>query len=83
MTKFRKLTDFLEKQRWIFAAFLYVTLCVWIFFTAEVEIEGYPLDQTSAGWIALMAWHIMLLVAFACAWLLHKIVELFSRIKKK
>ena len=83
MSKFRNFTDYLQKNSWIFAAFLYVILCVWIFFTAEVEIEGYPLDQTSAGWIALMSWHIMLLVAFAGAWILHKAVELFSRIKKK
>ena len=83
MTKFKKLTDYLQKNRWIFATFLYVTLCVWIFFTTKVEVEGYQLDQTSAGFISLAVWHFMLLLAFACAWLLHKAVELISRIKKK
>ena len=54
-----------------------------MFFTAEVEIEGIKVDQVTAGTAALIAWHFMLLLAFAGAWVLHKIVELFSRIKKK
>ena len=83
MTKIRKFTDYLEKNKWIFAAFLYVILCVWTFFTAELEIKGVQFDQTSAGTFVLIALHFMLLLAFACAWVLHKIVELFSRFKKK
>ena len=75
MTKFRKLTNYLEKNKWIFAAFLYVVLCVWIFFTADVEIEGIALDQYSAGVISLIAWHTMLLLAFAGAWLLSRAVD--------
>ena len=75
MTKFRKLTDYLQKNKWIFAAFLYVILCVWIYFTAIVEIEGIPLDQHSAGFISLAAWHFMLLLAFAGAWLLSRAVD--------
>ena len=79
MTKFNKIA---MKYRWVFAPVMYVAICVWIFLTAEASIEGYQLDQTTAGTYALIAWHTMLLVAFAGAWLLHKIVELFSRIKE-
>jgi len=71
------------KYRWVIVPVMYVAICVWMFFTAEVEIEGIKVDQVTAGTAALIAWHFMLLLAFAGAWVLHKIVELFSRIKKK
>ena len=83
MTKFRKFTDYLQKNSWIFAAFLYVVVCVWIYFTASLEIEGVAMPQHDAGILSLIVWHGMLLLAFAGAWVLHKIVELFSRFKKK
>ena len=75
MTKFRKFTDYLQKNSWIYAAFLYVVLCVWMYFTASLEIEGVPLDQHSAGIFSLIVWHGMLLLAFAGAWLLSRAVD--------
>ena len=80
MTKFNRIA---MKYRWVFVPVMYVVICVWMFFTAEVTIEGYEVDQVTAGTAALIAWHFMLLLAFAGAWVLHKIVELFSRFKKK
>jgi len=80
MNKFDKIVT---KYRWVFVPVMYVAICVWMFLTAEMSIEGIQLDQVTAGTYALIAWHFMLLLAFAGAWILHKIVELFIRFKKK
>ena len=79
----RRFTDYLEKNKWIFGSFLYLALCVYMYLTATVEIEGVALPQHDAGILTLAVWHVMILVAFCCAWLLHNVVDLFSRIKKK
>ena len=69
------------KYRWVFAPIMYVAICVWIFLTAKMTIDGVQLDQVSAGTYALIAWHFMLLLAFACAWLIHKTVDNIMKIR--
>ena len=78
----KKFTDWLWKNQWVAGAVMYVAICIWIYLTAQVEIEGVRLPQHDAGMLGLAVWHGMLLLAFAGAWLLHKIVEIFTKIRK-
>ena len=82
MTKFRKFTDWVWLHQWVAVPIMYVAMCVWMYMTASVTIEGVALPQHDAGIIALATWHGILITALAGAWLLNKIVELFGRIKK-
>ena len=84
-----KLDNWITKNRWVVTPILYAAICIWMYLTASVEIEGVALPQHDAGIISLAVWHIMLLVAYCCAWLLHKTVsnvyrirDLFRKIKK-
>ena len=81
ITKFLKLTDLHQNNNFICVAFLYVAIFVWMYFTAVVEIEGVALPQHDAGIISLAIWHGMLLLAFACAWLIHKTVDNIQKIR--
>ena len=84
-----KLDNWMFKNKWVITPILYMVICIWMYFTASVEIEGVALPQHDAGMISLAVWHGMFLLAFACAWLLHKIVhnivyvrDLFRKNKK-
>lgn len=81
MKKFRKFTDYLEKNRWIVGSFLYIALCVYMYFTASLTIEGVALPQHDAGILSLAVWHGMILFAFAMAWLLHKSIDNIVKIR--
>lgn len=79
MNKFDK---WITENRWVIAPLLYLGICVWMYFTATVEIEGVALPQHDAGILSLAVWHGMLLLAFCCAWLLHKIVENIVKLRE-
>ena len=81
MTKFRKFTDWLWYNQWIFAPILYVAFCIWVFFTTEAEIGGVRVDRVTAGIAGLITTHVVFLLAIGGAWLLGKIIELITRRK--
>ena len=80
MNKFDRI---MFKYRWVFAPLLYLAICVWMFCTATVTIEGVQVDQVTAGTYALITWHAILLFALGAAWVLNKIVNWISNIKRK
>jgi len=81
MSRFRKFTDWLWLNQWIAAPIMYVGFCIYMYMTATVTINGVALPQHDVGVIALITWHAILLVAFAGAWLLHKTVDNFVKIR--
>ena len=83
MTKFRKFTDWLWLHQWIAVPIMYVAMCVWMYMTATVTIEGVALPQHDAGIIALAIWHGILLFAFGAGWGLHKLSNWISNIRRK
>ena len=77
-----KIDNWLFKNKWVVLPVMYLAVCIWTFFTANVEIEGIALPQHEAGMWALIALHVIGLLSVLGAYLLHWIVELISRIFK-
>lgn len=63
------------KHRWLVVPIMYLAICVWTYFTATLEIDGVALPQSEAGMWALIALHIMGLLAVIGAYALHWLVE--------
>jgi hypothetical protein len=62
---------------------MYLAVCIWTYFTATVEIEGQVLPQHEAGMWALIALHIMALLAVIGAYVLHWLVEGLTWVRRK
>lgn len=67
----------------VFTGLMYIAMCIWMYYTAEVTWEGVKLPQHDAGIIALVIWHAILLLAIGGAWLLGKLADWITKIRKK
>ena len=79
MTRFDK---FLTRNKWVILPAMYVIVCVWTYYGTTVTIEGIELPQHDAGIYGVIGLHVMAFVAGICAYLLHWIVELISKLFK-
>ena len=77
-----KISNWLFKNKWVVLPLMYLTLCIWTYFTATLEIQGQALPRHEAGMWSLVVLHVMGLLAVLGAYLLHVLVELISRIFK-
>ena len=73
----------ISKYKWLVIPVMYLVICVWTYFTATLEIDGIALPQHEAGMWALVALHVMVLLAVIGAYTLHYLIEGFNWIYTK